>query len=60
MWQITNENHLLHAFYAVCLEEPKNDAIVWEYIEEGQQFSNNASLPLMEKLHRLVNRAVTT
>lgn len=38
----------------------KNDATVWEYIEEGQQFSNNASLPLMEKLHRLVNRAVTT
>jgi integrase len=28
----------------------KNDAMVWEYIDEGQQFSNNASIVLMEKL----------
>ena len=34
----------------------KNDATVWEYIEEGQQFSNNASLILMEKLGALVDK----
>jgi len=28
----------------------KSDATVWEYIEEGQQFSNNAALILMEKM----------
>ncbi|KGK16757.1 tyrosine-type recombinase/integrase [Vibrio navarrensis] len=28
----------------------KNDATVWEYIEEGQQFSDNATLALMEKM----------
>jgi integrase len=33
----------------------RNDATVWEYIEEGQQFSNNASLILMEKLNMLAN-----
>lgn len=33
----------------------KSDATVWEYIEEGQQFSENASLVLMEKLRQLVN-----
>jgi integrase len=33
----------------------RNDTTVWEYIEEGQQFSNNASLILMEKLNMLVN-----
>ena len=32
----------------------KSDATVWEYIEEGQQFNNNASLVLMEKLEALV------
>lgn len=32
----------------------KNDATVWEYIEEGQQFSNNASLSLMDKLAKLL------
>jgi integrase len=32
----------------------RNDATVWEYIEEGQQFSNNASLILLEKLNGLV------
>ncbi len=33
----------------------RNDATVWEYIEEGQQLTNNASLILMEKLSTLVN-----
>ena len=33
----------------------KSDATVWEYIEEGQQFTNNASVILMEKLHQLVD-----
>ncbi len=28
----------------------KSDATVWEYIEEGQQLSNNASVVLMEKM----------
>jgi integrase len=28
----------------------KSDATVWEYIEEGQQLTNNASLILMEKM----------
>lgn len=28
----------------------KSDATVWEYIDEGQQFSDNAALPLMEKM----------
>jgi len=28
----------------------KNDATVWEYIEEGQQLSNNATHVLMEKM----------
>lgn len=32
----------------------KSDATVWEYIEEGQQFNNNAALVLMEKLEALV------
>ena len=34
----------------------KNDATVWEYIEEGQQLSNNASLVLMEKLDVLIGK----
>lgn len=34
----------------------KNDATVWEYIEEGQQLSNNASLVLMEKLDVLMEK----
>ena len=34
----------------------KNDATVWEYIEEGQQLSNNASLVLMEKLDVLMDK----
>ncbi len=34
----------------------KNDATVWEYIEEGQQLSNNASLVLMEKLDVLIDK----
>lgn len=34
----------------------KNDATVWEYIEEGQQLSNNASLVLMEKLDVLIEQ----
>tara|TARA_B110000091_G_scaffold174762_1_gene188933 strand:+ start:305 stop:844 length:540 start_codon:yes stop_codon:yes gene_type:complete len=33
----------------------KSDATVWEYIEEGQQLSNNASLILMEKLVTLID-----
>ncbi|GER08748.1 recombinase [Iodidimonas muriae] len=33
----------------------KSDATVWEYIEEGQQFSNNASLSLMEKLEKIID-----
>lgn len=33
----------------------KNDATVWEYIEEGQQFSENAALTLMEKMTQFVN-----
>lgn len=28
----------------------KSDATVWEYIEEGQLLTNNATLVLMEKL----------
>lgn len=31
----------------------KSDATVWEYIEEGQQLTNNASLMLMEKMAAL-------
>ncbi len=34
----------------------KNDATVWEYIEEGQQFLNNVSLVLMEKMDALVDK----
>ncbi len=34
----------------------KSDATVWGYIEEGQQFNNNASLILMEKMASLINR----
>ncbi|MGH1472519.1 MAG: site-specific integrase [Cellvibrionaceae bacterium] len=34
----------------------KSDATVWDYIEEGQQFSNNATHVLMEKLQsRILN-----
>lgn len=33
----------------------RNDATVWEYIEEAQQLSENATLILMEKLNILVN-----
>lgn len=33
----------------------KSDATVWEYIEEGQQLSNNASLILMEKMATLMD-----
>lgn len=32
----------------------KNDATVWEYIDEGQQFSDNAALTLMEKMARFI------
>lgn len=28
----------------------KSDATVWEYIEEGQQFSENSAIQLMEKV----------
>ena len=33
----------------------KSDATVWEYIEEGQELTDNASTPLMDKLHNLIN-----
>jgi hypothetical protein len=33
----------------------KSDATVWEYIEEGQQLNNNASIILMEKMSLLLN-----
>ena len=32
----------------------KSDATVWEYIEEGQQFSDNAALTLMEKMTQFI------
>ncbi len=32
----------------------KSDATVWEYIDEGQQFNNNAAVILMEKMHLLL------
>lgn len=32
----------------------KSDATVWEYIEEGQQFSDNAALALMEKMTQFI------
>jgi integrase len=32
----------------------KNDTTVWEYIDEGQQFTDNASLPLMDKMDALL------
>lgn len=32
----------------------KSDATVWEYIDEGQQLTSNASSVLMEKLHRMM------
>lgn len=32
----------------------KNDATVWEYIDEGQQFSDNAALTLMEKMAQFI------
>lgn len=35
----------------------RNDATVWEYIEEGQQFSDNASQILMDKVTSLMNQA---
>jgi integrase len=33
----------------------KSDATVWEYIEEGQQFTDNAALTLMEKMDKLIS-----
>lgn len=33
----------------------KNDGTVWEYIEEGQRFTENASLVLMEKLNLILS-----
>ena len=33
----------------------KSDATVWGYIEEGQQFNNNASLILMEKMASMIH-----
>ncbi|MFA0813818.1 site-specific integrase [Microbulbifer epialgicus] len=32
----------------------KSDATVWEYIEEGQQFTDNASAPLIKKMADLL------
>jgi integrase len=34
----------------------KSDSTVWEYIEEGQQFSNNASLVLMDKMSTMLGQ----
>lgn len=34
----------------------KSDSTVWEYIEEGQQFTNNASLVLMEKMATMLGK----
>jgi integrase len=34
----------------------KSDATVWEYIEEGQEFTENASLQLMEKIAELFKK----
>jgi hypothetical protein len=34
----------------------KNDATVWEYIDEGQQLTDNASLVLLEKLDALMSK----
>lgn len=34
----------------------KNDATVWEYIEEGQQFGQNAAVILMEKMATTLSR----
>jgi integrase len=34
----------------------KSDATVWEYIEEGQQLSENASVILMEKMAGMMSR----
>lgn len=33
----------------------KSDATVWEYIEEGQQLSDNATVILMEKMASLLS-----
>ena len=33
----------------------KSDATVWEYIEEGQQLSDNATIILMEKMAAILN-----
>lgn len=33
----------------------KSDSTVWEYIEEGEQFTDNASLELMHKMNKLMN-----
>jgi integrase len=33
----------------------KNDATVWEYVEEGQQLSDNATVILMEKMAELLS-----
>jgi hypothetical protein len=34
----------------------KSDATVWEYIDEGQEFTENASLQLMDKMAKLVSK----
>jgi len=33
----------------------KSDSTVWEYIEEGQQFTDNAAITLMDKMDELMN-----
>lgn len=35
----------------------KTDATVWEYIDEGQQFADNAAHPLIEKMSQLLRGA---
>jgi hypothetical protein len=34
----------------------KSDATVWEYIDEGQEFTENASLQLMDKMAKLLSK----
>ncbi len=36
----------------------KSDATVWEYIEEGQQLSDNASVILMEKMAKMLSTEI--
>ena len=35
----------------------QNDATVWGYIEEGQQFNQNAALVLMKQMEKMLSRS---